>query len=334
MASRSILVDGCLGVAVISGVVCISHTPLMHHSRAEPGVEQRFNDAVAKASRLVEGWEPDVTVLFFPDHLNGFFYGMMPQFCIGVRAKSIGDFGTIPGVLPIDEDLAVDCLNACISSGIDLAYSYRMSVDHGAAQPLELLSGPQGIGGLVPIFINCAAPPFPKFSRARALGAAVGQWASTIDKKVAIIASGGLSHDPPLPNFASASKEVQERLIAGGEQTHAIRLQRQSRVFAEARRTLEGNGTSRPLNPVWDRVFIDAALRGDLGVADSWDDERVTAEGGCGAHEVRTWIAGLSALTTASGPYQADLSFYEPVNEWLTATALVVATPATTEAKR
>ena len=49
---------------------------------------------------------------------------------------------------------------------------------------------------MVPIFINCAAPPLPSPKRCYAVGRwladAIGRWDS--DKRVAILATGGLSH--------------------------------------------------------------------------------------------------------------------------------------------
>lgn len=80
-------------------------------------------------------------VLFAPDHYNGFFYDVMPPFCLGVGATAIGDFGSAAGELPVPVELAEACAHAVMKSGIDLAVSYCMQVDHGFAQPLEFLLG-------------------------------------------------------------------------------------------------------------------------------------------------------------------------------------------------
>ena len=34
---------------------------------------------------------------FAPDHYNGFFYRLMPPFCIGYAAESIGDYDSQVG---------------------------------------------------------------------------------------------------------------------------------------------------------------------------------------------------------------------------------------------
>lgn len=311
---------------MISGSVCLSHAPLMDKNRADPDVEKGFNRAIEQASRLVAQWKPDLAVVFFPDHFNGFFYDLMPSFCVGAAASSIGDYGSIPGNLDVPEEVAVAIATHAIRSHIDMALSYRMQVDHGAMQPIELLSSVYPITRVVPIFINCAAPPLPGFARVRAMAGAVGAWAMQTDQKVLFIASGGLSHDPPVAAIAGASPEVRARLIDGRGSTHAARLTRQSRVYTAGSEYKAGTTSLQALNPEWDRAFADALIRGDLAVGDRWTDREITERGGRGAHEVRTWIAALAALS-AGGGYAAALEFYEPVAEWITGIGLMTATP-------
>jgi len=306
---------------MISGAICMSHTPLLDKARAEPDVERKFHGAVAEAAAMIAEWKPDLAVVFFPDHFNGFFYDLMPAFCVGVRAVSIGDFGTIPGALPVTEDLALDCANACLSCGVDIAVSYCMSVDHGCAQPIELLSAKFPLVNIVPVFVNCAAIPLPTFARAIALGAAVGSWAAAIDRRVLIIASGGLSHDPPLPSMEAATREQQSALVDNRNASHASRLARQNRIYAMRAADL------RPINPSWDRALLAEFVKGDLSASELWTDAEVTRDAGRGGHEVRTWLAALAALKAAGG-YTASVGFYHPIDEWLTGTALLTAQPA------
>ena len=313
---------------MICGAVCISHTPLLDRSRAEPTVEAEFGRGLREAQKAIEAWAPDFAVLFFPDHFNGFFYDLMPQFCIGMRASSIGDFGTAPGKLSIGEDLAMSCAQSSLRAGIDVAVSYRMSVDHGAAQPLELLTSERPLANVVPIFINCAAPPRTSFARVRALGEAVGNWAAALDQRVVFIASGGLSHDPPLPSIANATPDIEQRLIDGRSLNHAGRMQRQTRIFSQVPSYVSGTSPLRALNPDWDRAFLNDVLAGKLDLADDWEDEKITATAGCGAHEVRTWVAALAAAKADGVPYNGSLIFYNPIKEWLTGTAIAVASRA------
>ncbi len=79
-----------------------------------------------------------------------------------------------------------------------------MDVDHGTVQPLQTLFGDVASVPVIPIFINSVATPLGPIKRARALGAAVGDFLATLGKRVLVVGSGGLSHDPPVPTLATA----------------------------------------------------------------------------------------------------------------------------------
>ena len=116
---------------------CLSHTPLVGFVDPEQAVLDEVNGVIADARRRIAEFDPELVVLFAPDHYNGFFYDVMPPFCLGVGATAIGDFASAAGDLPVPTELAEACAHAVINSGIDLAVSYNMQVDHGFAQPLE-----------------------------------------------------------------------------------------------------------------------------------------------------------------------------------------------------
>jgi 2,3-dihydroxyphenylpropionate 1,2-dioxygenase len=312
---------------MITGVVCMSHSPLLDRNRTDAGCEARFNAAIRSAEEFTATGEPELTVVFFPDHLSGFFYNMMPSFCVGAAGSSIGDYGTAPGQLDIPEDIAMDCAAACIADGIDVAVSLKMSVDHGAVQPIEMLSTQHALTRIIPIFINCAAAPRPTFDRVRALGRAVGGWAEARPERILFVASGGLSHDPPLPSLKGATPEVRDRLVNGGALTHKDRVSRQNRVLGEGVNFVAGTSKLRPLNPEWDRSFLDALVSGDLASLDHLEDEEITTTAGRGGHEVRSWVAALAAIQTRA-PYKADVLFYAPIPEWITGMGILTAAAA------
>ena len=81
-------------------------------------------------------------------------------------------------------ELAEACAHAVMKSGIDLAVSYCMQVDHGFAQPLEFLLGGLDKVPVLPVFINGVATPLPGFQRTRMLGEAIGRFTSTLNKRV------------------------------------------------------------------------------------------------------------------------------------------------------
>ncbi|MGH2513918.1 MAG: hypothetical protein ACRDGQ_14705, partial [Candidatus Limnocylindrales bacterium] len=55
------------------------------------------------------------------------------------------------------------------------------------------------------------------------------------------------------------------------------------------------------------------------GFQAAWSPERVEAEAGNGAHELRNWMV----VAGATGDAPAELLAYAPVGPWLTGTAVV-----------
>lgn len=297
---------------------CLSHTPLM--GLFDPGAEvlQEVQQSLARLRADLQEFDPEVIFLFAPDHFNGFFYDLMPSFCIGVEADSIGDYRTRSGALLVPRDIAEACARSVLAADIDSAVSYRMQVDHGFAQPLELLTGALDRYPVVPIFINAVAPPVPSFRRARMLGEAVGRFAGALNKRIMFIGSGGLSHNPPVPTLKNASHEVAERLIAGRNPGSDARKEREKRVVNAAREFAEGQSALTPLNPVWDRQFLTALERRDFAWIEAWDNDELTSVAGASAHEVKSWVAAIAALHAATrGHYAARCEYYDAIPEWI-----------------
>ncbi|MGE3745127.1 MAG: 3-carboxyethylcatechol 2,3-dioxygenase [Sphingomonadaceae bacterium] len=311
---------------MLCGVICLSHSPLMHHNRAPGDVEARWNGAIAEARRYLVDVEADLCLVFFPDHLNGFLYNLLPPFCVGAAGQSLGDFGTVPGPINIPEAIAADCHAFCVARSIDAAISYDMLVDHGGTQPFEMLADIDRMSGFVPLLINCIAPPMPSFTRAREIGRIVGDWAAQRRERIVIIGSGGLSHDPPLPSIETAQGIVAERLRKGGLLYYRDRIARQHRVLAEGKSVRSGGSKVRPLNPEWDRATITDLAAGKLDLFDQLSTKEISDAAGNGAHELRTWVAALSAMDAVGG-FEAPLVFYEAVDEWITGMGLLVAKP-------
>jgi 2,3-dihydroxyphenylpropionate 1,2-dioxygenase len=310
---------------MIVGSVCLSHSPLKDRNRADPATEARFEEALAEVGAFLVEHKPDLTILFYPDHLNGFFYRLLPPFCVGAQGASIGDYGTAAGRLGIPEDRATDLARSVLRAGVDTAISYDMQVDHGGVQPLEWLSESYPLFRVIPIFVNCAAPPLPTFERVRALGHAVGEWARAAPERILIIGSGGLSHDPPIPSLSTASSEVRERMVGGGATDHARRFTRQAQAHLEGSAMALGRSKLLPANAKWDRMMLNSFAAGELTLLDHATDTEITGAGGRGGHEVRTWIA---ALATLGAGYSATELFYEPIDQWITGMGILRATPA------
>jgi 2,3-dihydroxyphenylpropionate 1,2-dioxygenase len=305
----------------------MSHSPLLNLPGPAQDLLDDIDTAFAQAREFVEDFNPDLVVIFAPDHYNGFFYKLMPPFCIGTDAQGVGDYGTHEGPLDVPEATAVACAKAVLSAGVDIAISASMDVDHGTVQPLEKLFGAATAHPVIPIFINSVAAPLGPLHRCRTLGTAVGSYLATLDKRVLVVGSGGLSHDPPVPTLATATPTVAERIVHGRPMTPEQRLARQTAVM-DAAKTFAGAASElQPLNPKWDRQFLEILDGGRLDELDKWSNSFITQEGGNSAHEIRTWVAAFAALASA-GPYQTGVRYYKPAPELIAGFAVRTAVPA------
>lgn len=299
-----------------AAAVGLSHSPLIGKNDPDPEVLTRVDEAVETAKAFIRDFDPELVVLYAPDHYNGFFYKEMPPFCLATEAHAVGDFGSQAGPLSVETAAAKSLAQGVLERGVDLTISARMTVDHGFAQPLEVLFGGIDRVPVVPVFVNGVATPLGPVSRVKALGTALGEAAAELDKRVLFLASGGLSHDPPVPVLEGAPPRVADALIEGLPPTPEQRAKGEQRVVQAGRDYVAGSTAMVPINPSWDNRLLDHLAHGELTEFDSWTVEGMAKEGGGSAHEVRTWIAAYASLA-ATGPYEMTSRFYEAIPAWI-----------------
>jgi len=300
---------------------CMSHSPLLNLPGPSRDLLDDVESGLAAARTFVADYDPELVVTFAPDHYNGFFYRTMPPFCIGTAAQGVGDYGTHAGPLNVPADVATDCARAVLESGIDVAISASMDVDHGTVQPLQKLFGDAAARPVIPIFINSVATPLGPLRRVRALGAAVGTYLATLGKRVLVVGSGGLSHDPPVPTMATAAPAALNRIVHGQPMTPEQRQARQAAVMDAAREFAEGRGPLQPLNPDWDHAFLELLDSNRLPDVDAWSNGWIEQEAGHSAHEIRTWVAAFAAIA-AHGRYETQQRFYRAAPELIAGFAI------------
>lgn len=308
---------------------CLSHTPVFGKVPVDPAVDAGVKAALGETAAAIAAFDPELIVLFGPDHYMGFFHKLMPPFCIGTAATAVGDYGTSAGPLDVPADVAIAMAQACHDAGVDVAVSRAMRVDHGFSQALDLVGGGLARYPVVPVFVNAVGQPLGPIARSRALGAAIGGYLARAqgERRVLVMASGGLSHDPPIPLLDSAPPEVVERLIAGGDRAPYVQVAHEARVVAAAARyaavdPVVGGGERMPLNPAWDRWVLDALNRGDLDALDALSNAEIDAAAGGSGQEIRCWIAAYACLA-AFGAWQAETRYYRAIPQWIAGFAVV-----------
>jgi 2,3-dihydroxyphenylpropionate 1,2-dioxygenase len=303
----------------------MSHSPLLNLPGPSAELLDDINGALARARDFVAEYDPELVVIFSPDHYNGFFYRLMPPFCIGTAASGVGDYGTQSGPLNVATDIANACATAVLDADVDVSISAGMDVDHGTVQPLQSLFGDATAVPVIPIFINSVATPLGPIRRVRALGTAIGEFLATLGKRVLVVGSGGLSHDPPVPTLATAPPAALERIVHGAPMSPEERAARQTAVMAAAHDfahgSVHGKSALQPLNPDWDHAFLELLDTNRLADIDAWDNGWIAGQAGNSAHEVRTWVAAFAALA-ASGPYRTVNRYYRPAPDLIAGFAI------------
>jgi hypothetical protein len=97
-------------------VCCMWHTPLLELTDPGPDKTADVETAFAAARDFVRD-DPELVILFAPDHCNGFFHGLMPPCCVGLEATSIGDYGSEAGPLDVPRDIALACATSAFDDG-------------------------------------------------------------------------------------------------------------------------------------------------------------------------------------------------------------------------
>lgn len=297
----------------------LSHSPLMGLNAVAAAVESELRAAIDRAVEAVRAFAPELVVLVAPDHYNGFFNELMPPFCIGTEARSVGDYLSPPGALNVDGEAALALATHLMDQDFDIAVSRRMRVDHGFAQPLQLLWGGLATPPLLPIFINAVAQPgIPRLRRCRALGQAIGRFLDGEPRRTLLIGSGGLSHEPPVPTLLHPDAAVRERITARSEPTAAEREAKTQRVMAAGRALALGVGSMKPINPQWDKNWMDA-LAGSAAALDAlcaMSEDSIEREAGLSAHESKSWLIARSALP-ADRAMHCTLRHYQAIPEYI-----------------
>lgn len=187
---------GGLGTSHIPAIGNAIHKGLQNEPYWKP-----FFDGFPPIRDWLATQRPDVVVMFYNDHGLNFFLDKMPTFAVGAAAQySNADEGWgIPTLAPLrgHTELSWQLINALVGEDFDVVTCQEMLVDHACTLPLKLF-WPEGDCpvAVVPVCINTVQFPLPSARRCYALGQAVGRaiarWDS--DQRVAVIASGGLSH--------------------------------------------------------------------------------------------------------------------------------------------
>lgn len=174
----------------------------------------RIHAAFAVLRQQIEAYQPDAIVVVGDDQGDMFDASNNPTFAIFTGEELWGLDGTSYRPLaerhkvtfPCHAALAKHLHKGLVQRGFDLASCAEFrpvgraehGVSHMVAHPIPTLT-PRFDIPIVPLFMNEYYPPLPSAERCYNLGVAIAEVLAERPERIAIYASGGLSHDPTGP---------------------------------------------------------------------------------------------------------------------------------------
>ncbi|HKW80112.1 MAG TPA: gallate dioxygenase [Casimicrobiaceae bacterium] len=193
-------------MARIIGGIAASHTPTIgfaydRNKRDDPVWAPIFQNFAPLAAWLAEK-RPDVLLLIYNDHVTSFFFDHYSAFALGVGSRwQVADEGAGARDLPPvngHPQLASHIGRSLMADEFDMSFFQHRALDHGCFSPLSLLwpHEPGWPAAIVPLQMGVLQFPIPGARRFYKLGQALRRAIESYpdDLKVAIVATGGLSH--------------------------------------------------------------------------------------------------------------------------------------------
>lgn len=193
-------------MAHIVGAIACSHTPTIGFAfdkkKQEDPVWKPIFEAFAPVRQWLEDKKPDVLFVIYNDHVSAFFFDHYSAFALGVgQQHPVADEGGGARELPPlsgHPQLAQHIGRSLVADEFDMSFFQDKALDHGVFSPLSLLCPhePAWPVPVIPLQVGVLQQPVPSARRCYKLGQALRRAIESYpeDIKVAIVATGGLSH--------------------------------------------------------------------------------------------------------------------------------------------
>ncbi len=194
-------------MATIIGAIATSHTPTIGFALDAKKQDDPAWAPIFEAYGPIRAWigekRPDVMLMIYNDHITSFFFDHYSAFCLGVDdAYQVADEGGGPRPVPPVEghaELSRHIVQSLMAEEFDMSTFRNKGLDHGIFSPLSVLADHDGESWptrIVPLQVGVLQFPIPSALRCWKLGQALRRAIESYpeDIKVAIVATGGLSH--------------------------------------------------------------------------------------------------------------------------------------------
>lgn len=224
-------------MAKVVAAMAMTHGPGLTgwFDQAPEGDRELVRGCTKELRRRLEAARPDVLVMLSNDHLLNWPINNVPSWTVGIADEHVGPADWFDDWLGLEKfrvkghpGLARAIVREGARRGVMFAYLRRMEFDDGFSVPLHYLNPDMQVP-LVPIGMNCTVPPIPSSDEAYRLGQVLhdiirDEWAG--EERVAVIATGGLSHEPGGPRYFWVDEAFDRwflELLAEGDHARIVR---------------------------------------------------------------------------------------------------------------
>lgn len=306
---------------IVAGIG-VPHTPGLGNQigRADPAQLKRIMEGFDKVRQDLADARPDVMIAFVNDHFDMFTLRNMPGFAIalgdthwGPPSDAEASVNMKRAPIPGNSELAREICAFATKTGFELHRIDSAEFIHNILLPKKFIWPDLDIP-VVPIFINCFAPPLPTFRRSYELGCAIREIVKGRPERIAVLASGGLSHWPPIIPDEEGDEGYNARItelnnfgrrVASKDGPIRMVIMKREIEMAESGRTL--------INVDWDTEIMKRLADGDAEYLVRLDHEDVHRAAGPGGSEMMMWVALMGVMNDRKG----KIVMYEPVKEWM-----------------
>jgi 2,3-dihydroxyphenylpropionate 1,2-dioxygenase len=196
----------------------------LHYSMApqgaasKPSLEQQKKlrrDAEEAFSVLradMERAKPDVLIVVANDQFVNFFWNNIPTFFVTVADEVKGQFTRHKFHYRNHKELGRAIVRAGMDKRIDFSFGEHIELQHTKVVPLYFLL-PEPKIPILPIYVNTWVDPAPTPGRCYDVGELIRAVAEQRDERVAILATGGLSHFPGSPRIGEIDTQFDHKLL-------------------------------------------------------------------------------------------------------------------------
>jgi len=204
-------------MAQVVAAMALTHSPGLTgwFDRAPEDQRREARRALDLMRERLRAARPDVIVLLSNDHLLNWPINNTPEYTVGIGAEHVGPADWYDEWLALEKyripghpALARYLVNEGARRRLAFAYLRDMQFDDGVSVPMHYLN-PEGDIALVPVTMNCTVPPIPTPERAYEVGTALRVMVHAYPgaERVAVLATGGLSHEPGGPRYFWVDEE-------------------------------------------------------------------------------------------------------------------------------